>query len=135
MFRRLDYHHTVPGGPYTRPRSCLVKAQQKVKDRQENVAQLESSVQRLEEWVGRGSKVKEEEVHEEVEEVGKRVKDELEEKVVEEKAEGGGGFVMQSRHGLLGPQKNCGVPHVVRRADPRGVRINIQQWGSNALPD
>ena len=53
----------------------LEKAQQKVRDRQDNVRQSERSVKRLGDWVAREAKVKED----------------VEEKVVEEKVSGGGG--------------------------------------------
>ena len=67
-----------------------------MRDGEDNVRQLERSVKRLEEWVAREAKVKEEVVDEvvdvEVEEmVEEKVKEEVEEKVVEEKVMGEGG--------------------------------------------
>ena len=83
----------------------LEKARQKVRDKEDNVRQLERSVKRLEEWVAWEAKVTEEVVHEvvevEVEEkVEEKVKEEVEEKVVEEKVTGAGEWL----RGFLGGQ-------------------------------
>ena len=75
--------------------ASLKKARQKVPDKEDNMRQLKRSVRRLEEWVAREAKVKEEVVDEVLEvEVEVEVEEMVEENVkeeVEERATAGGG--------------------------------------------
>ena len=71
-------------------RGHVEKAARKAKDKQANVEHLEGAVARLEDWVGRGRKVKEEVKEEEEVVVEEKVSDDVKAEVVEEKVEGTG---------------------------------------------
>ena len=106
----------------------LERPRQKVRDKEDNVRQLERSVRRLVEWVAREAKVKEEVVNEVVkagleEMVEQKVKEEVEKAVGRKVTRAGGvakGFFGRSDGGghhapAMGPRRHgCPPPHQPR---------------------
>ena len=93
--------------------ALLEKARQNVRDREDNIRQLERSVMQMEEILAKEANVKEEVVNEvvevEVEEtVEEKVKAGVEEKVVQEKAVGAG----QWRRGFSGARTAGSILHL-----------------------
>ena len=81
-----------------------------MRDKEDNVQQLQRSVRRLEKWVGRDREMKDEVVDELVEvEVEEMVEEKVKEQVVEEKVTWGGGGGLRI---FLGGRAAGGIKHV-----------------------